>query len=158
MTTQASIGMTLCKLENNMRFASGLGFLIGRGFRYAEAAFLQDAHRPDVVFRDTGDQWPSLFEAKKGSERFAGNASSPKGAVEPIADLAFPVAEKTGDVSRDLPVGYDGLSQTALIRQDLGPMRVELGPVAGTEYDHRDRDGISLVFKKDGQVARFDIA
>ena len=84
--------VALCKRENNMRFASSLGFLIERGFGQTEAAFLQNAHRREVVSGYTGAEWPPLFQAKKRRERFAGNASSPKCAVDPIADLALPVA------------------------------------------------------------------
>lgn len=110
------------------------------------------------MFGHPGIERPPLFEAKKRRERFAGNASPPEGAVDPIADLALSVEEKTGDVSCDLPIRYDCFCHIVLIRQDLCPMRVELFPLAGTEYNHRHRHGISLVFKKQGQIARFDIA
>ena len=119
---------------------------------------MQNAHRRDVVSGDTGAEWPPLFQANKRRERFAGNASSPKGAVDPIADLAVPVAQKTGDVPGYLPIGYDRLCQSGLIRQDFCPMLVEFTPFARTEYNQRHRDGISLVFKEEGQVARLDIA
>ena len=64
------------------------------------------------MFGHTGEEWPPLFQAKKRGERFAGNASSPKCAVDPIADLALPVAQKTRDASRYLPIGYDSLCQS----------------------------------------------
>src|SRR5205085_10199144 len=101
---------------------------------------------------------PPLFQAKKRRECFAGNTSSPQGAVDPIADLALSVADKTGDVSRYLPIGYDRLCHRGLVRQDLCPMLVELPALARTEYNHRDGHSISLMFKKEGQVGRFDIA
>ena len=149
-------GVPFCKRENNMRFLPSFGF--ERAFGQAEAAFLQNAHRRDVMSGHTGAERPPLFQAKKRGERFAGNASSPKCAVEPIADLAFPVAQKTSDVPRYLPIGDDSLCQSGLIRQDLCPMLVELSPFARTEYNHRDGHGISLVFKKERQVGRCDIA
>ena len=37
-------------------------------------------------------------------------------------------------------------------------MRIELSPFARTKYNQRHGHGISLMFKKEGQVARFDIA
>ena len=37
-------------------------------------------------------------------------------------------------------------------------MLVELSPFARTEDNQRYRHWISLVFKKEGQIARFDIA
>ena len=106
----------------------------------------------------TGVKGAPLFEAKKSGERCAGNASSPKCAVDPVADLAFAAAQKTRDMPRYLPISYDSLCQSGLIGQDLCPMRVKLRPFARTEYNHRHGHWISLVFKKEGQIARFDIA
>ena len=37
-------------------------------------------------------------------------------------------------------------------------MLVELTPFARTEYNQRHGDRIALVFKKEGQVSRFDVA
>ena len=107
---------------------------------------------------DTGAEGPPLFQVKKSRERLAGDSSPPQGAVDPIADLALPVAQETGDVSGYLPIGYDGLCQRSLIRQDLCPMLVELRTFARTEDDQRHGYRISLVFKKEGQVGRFDVA
>ena len=106
----------------------------------------------------TGVEWPALFQAEKLSERFAGNATPPKFAVDPLADLAFPISPKTADVPRDLAIGYDCLFQAGVVCQDLCPVLVEFSFIARTEYDHRDRHGISLMFEKDGQIVRFDVA
>ena len=137
-----------------MRFAGELGFPIDRARAQGEATFLQDAYRRNVVGGYTGVEWPPLFQAEKRSERFAGNATPPKCAVDPVADLAFPISPKTADVPRDLAIDYDCLFQTGVVRQDLYPVLVEFRFVARTEYDHRDGHGISLMFEKDGQVVR----
>jgi hypothetical protein len=110
------------------------------------------------VWGHAGAEWPPLFQAKKRRERFAGNASPPKRPIEPIADLALPVAQETSDVPSYLAISDDRLCQSGFIRQDLCPMLVELIPLARTEYNERHCHGISLMFKEEGQVARFDIA
>lgn len=106
----------------------------------------------------TGAEWAPLLQAKKCRERFAGNASAPEGAVDPIADLALTIAQKTGDVSGYLTISDDGLCQSGFIRQNFCPVLVELIPFARTKHHQRHGDGISLVFKKEGQVGRFDVA
>ena len=86
---------------------------------------MQDAYRRNVVRSYAGIERPALFQAKEGGKRLAHNAAPPKCAVDPVADLAFPVPPKTTDVSGYLAVSYDCLFQTGVVRQDLGPMLVE---------------------------------
>src|SRR5262245_16749744 len=96
-----------------------------------------------------GVERATLFNAKKRRERLAHNAATPKCAVDPVTDLAFPVAPETTNVSGDLAIGYDCLFQAGVVGQDFGPMLVELRFVARTEDYQRHGHGISLVFEKD---------
>src|SRR4051812_4397229 len=113
-----------------MRFVGGLGVLIGRALAYGEAALLQDAYRRNVVPGHAGVERPLLFQAEKGSERLAHNATSPKCAVDPVADLALPVSPEAADVSGYLAIGYDCFFQAGVVHQDLGPMLVEFSFIA----------------------------
>ena len=48
---------------------------------------------------------PDGFKAKESGERLGGHAAAPKGAVDPIADLSFPVRCPTANVSDYLMIG-----------------------------------------------------
>jgi hypothetical protein len=42
---------------------------------------------------------PDLFQAEESGERLGGHAATPKGAVDPIADLSLPLHSPTANVS-----------------------------------------------------------
>jgi hypothetical protein len=50
---------------------------------------LEDADRGAVVLRHAGVKRAGRLEAEKSGERLGGDAAAPKGAVDPIADLAL---------------------------------------------------------------------
>ena len=48
---------------------------------------------------------PGLLQAEESGERLGGHAAAPKGAVDPIADLSFPIRCPTANVSDYLMIG-----------------------------------------------------
>ena len=51
----------------------------------------QDTDRGDIVLRYTSVKRSSRFQAEESGERVGGHSvTSPKGAVDPVADLSFP--------------------------------------------------------------------
>ena len=146
------------RLRRICRLADAFGFLINRALAHSEATFFQDAHRGNVVRGHTGVEWPLLFQAEEGRESPGHNATPPKCAPDPVADLAFPVTPLTADVSGYLAIGHDGLFQAGVVREDLCQCSSNSALSRERNTTIRHRHGISLMFEKDGNIARFDVA
>ena len=91
--------------------------------------------RARVVFGHASVKAAGLLEAKEDGERCRRHTAAPKGAVDPVADLALPFRQLTPNVPGDLAVCDDRLCQQGVVRQRLLPVLIERGPIARTECD-----------------------
>ena len=128
------------------------------GLEECEPAFLQDADGGGVVFRDAGVERTGLFQKNESRNGFGGDATVPKGAIDPIADFALPFGEPAANVADYLTVEDDGLFQAGVVGEEFRPVLGELGRIARTEHDQRYGHGIALMFEEQRQVARLDVA
>ena len=110
------------------------------------------------MFRHTGVKRSRLFQAQESGESLGRDATAPKGAVDPVADLAFSVRRPAADVPGDLVACENRLCQILLVGQKFRLMLMESFPLARIKRDHCHGHGVPLVFKEERQVARFDIA
>jgi len=78
--------------------------------------------------------------------------------ADPVADDGLPRLDEGEHVSRDGAVRDDRAQRHRRVAQDLLPVRVERGPVAGRQPGHRRRRGVPLPLEEERQIRVLDLA
>lgn len=111
----------------------------------AEPGGLEQAERGDVLGGDEGVEGAGAIDLKEEGQSSGGDALSPEGTAEPVADVACAVVRERGDVPGEIMAREDGSLDDPGVIEDAMPVVFEGEAVARGEGGLCGGFGVGLV-------------